>query len=78
MKTKVWEWLEYQEAVKKGEVREADLSNGIKYHLAILCPDCGAKLWRGTVYKGKFSLGEENDVVCRNCHFTDKREMGLE
>lgn len=78
MKTKVWEWLEFKEAVKNGTVKESDIVNGIKYHLAILCPHCGSKLWRGTIYKAKFTLGEKDDVVCRNCHFTDKREMASE
>jgi hypothetical protein len=75
MKTKLWELLEFNEDARNGDVKESDIVNGIKDHLAILCPDCGSKLWKGTISKHGFIEGDENDVVCKNCHFTAKREM---
>lgn len=78
MKTKLWELVEWNEDAINGRVKESDIVNGIKDHLAILCPKCGSKLWNGSIGKYGFIKGDDDDVVCRNCHFTAKREMASE
>lgn len=78
MKTKIWTLAEWNDRVIEGIAKESDITNGIKGHIAIECPDCKSKLWQGKITNQGFVSGEPGDIACRNCHFCGTREVASE